>query len=99
MKWYIEFLILCVIVVILLYLFGSQKWGDYSVFMAVISGFLIAGALYAEYYETKQEKKLINETETEKAEIQKKITKIRKILWIILLALMIVVVLRSQYLS
>ena len=99
MKWYVEFLILCVIVVILFYLFGSQKWGDYSIVMAVASGFLIAGALYAEYFAVKQEKKLEHATEIEKAEIQKKINKTKKILWIFLLALVVVVVLRSQYLS
>jgi len=57
MKWYIEFPILYVVVVIVLYSMNYNTWEEASLFTSVILGLILSGIGYAVYSEVKKAKK------------------------------------------
>jgi len=48
-KWYIEFPILYVIVVLVLYAFGRNTWEDAAWFVSLIFGFIVSVFMYWGY--------------------------------------------------
>jgi len=58
MKWYIEFPIVYIVVVIILV--GINPWEEVTLFVSLTFGLFIASAGYAGYYEIKKKKKTIN---------------------------------------
>jgi len=57
MKWYIEFPILYVIVVVVLYSMNYNIWEEASLFVSVILGLILSSIGYVMYKETKKPKK------------------------------------------
>lgn len=80
MKWYIEFPILYVVVVVVLYSINYNTWGEASLFVSVVFGLILASVGYASYNEVKKKQKLKNASEEEKIKIKEKERKSNRIM-------------------
>ena len=85
MKWYIEFPIIYVVVVVILYFIGRNTWGEASLFVSLILGLFFAIAGYAGYKGAKKEQKMKSASEDEKDKMMEKERKTNRVLiWVII---------------
>lgn len=54
MKWYVEYVLLYVIVVIVLFAWGNSIWEDAAWFVSMVFGWIVTTFLYLGYSSTKK---------------------------------------------
>ena len=81
MKWYIEFIILYVIVFLFIFSRNANSWGydGATLFVSAIFSLIISGVFYAGYHEVTKKKRLENASEEEKAHLKEKGKRTNKI--------------------
>jgi len=47
MKWYVEFPLIYLATVIILYILNNNRWADATLFVCVVFGFIVSAFIYA----------------------------------------------------
>ena len=91
MKWYLEFLLLWIVIFILTFLWRLiYERAVVAFFVSIAISLLVTGMLYAGYAEGKKRIKLKTATEAEKAEIKRKEKRMNRIIYFLILILAII---------
>ena len=92
MKWYLEFLLFWIVILILTFYWRLSYSEEpiITVIVSVVASLLVTGLVYSGYVEGKKRIKLKNASFEEKAEILKKERKTNRLMYRIILVLVII---------